>query len=83
MSIYAPITFYEDEVEAIEFFEKHRGNGWSRINPLVDYYFNTIQDAGPNWENCEKTVLLLKEIKNAIDDIVEYMVEKYADWGSD
>jgi hypothetical protein len=83
MSIYQPRPFHPEEVEAIEFFDKVRGNAWRRINVLRDCYFETICDAGKHWQQCEVTTKLLKETQDEIDSMVEFMVEKYADWASD
>lgn len=83
MSIYYPRPLDADEKAAVDFFDKHRGGAWERINVLFDYYNETICDAGVFWQHCEFTAKALKAIQEEIDETLGYMVEKYADWASD
>lgn len=83
MSIYQPRDLHPEEIAAVNFFDKYRGGAWEKINVLRDYYHETIADAGRYWQHCESTRLILSGIQAEIDGIVEYMVEKYADWASD
>jgi hypothetical protein len=68
------IQFWKDNVNAASV---------AHLDVLIDSYNEHAVEAGPNGQFCEYTREMLAPLKAEIDDRLETILERYADWASD
>ena len=68
------IQFWKDNVNAASA---------TALEALIDSYDEYVAEAGPNGHLCEYTREMLAPLKAEIDDRLETILERYADWASD
>jgi hypothetical protein len=80
----APITLAAAEWKAIAFWKEHvNAASVQRLMDLMEEHDEHAAEAGPHGGLCEYTRELLEPIRIEIEDRVQTIVERYADWASD
>ena len=76
------LTSYEHRV--IQFWKDNvNAASATALEALIDSYDEYVAEAGPNGHLCEYTREMLAPLKAEIDDRLETILERYADWASD
>ncbi len=76
------LTAYEHRV--MQFWKENVNRASvERLEALIDSHDEYAIEAGPHGHLCEYTKEMLAPIRAEIDDRLETILERYADWASD
>jgi hypothetical protein len=79
-----PITLTASERNAITFWKEHvNANSVQRLMALMEEHDEHAAEAGPHGHLCDYTREMLEPIRIEIEDRVQTIVERCADWVSD
>ena len=76
------LTSYEYRV--IQFWKENvNAASAAALEALIESHDEYVAEAGPNGHPCEYTREMLAPLKAEIEDRLETILERYADWASD